>query len=109
MSKLNYEITMYHSPYHDTLVEELSNIIKQKKSIYRRIQSEKDLNEKLSYEAKEIMKHLIAQEDKILIDLIEHKGWLNKFESFEKSLNDRRSIFNNYDEEYEYRAHQFGY
>lgn len=63
MSKLNYEITMYHSPYHDTLVEELSNIIKQKKSIYRRIQSEKDLNEKLSYEAKEIMKHLIAQED----------------------------------------------
>lgn len=109
MSKLNYEITMYHSPYHDTLVEELSNIIKQKKSIYRRIQSEKDFNEKLSYEEREIMKHLIAKEDKILIELIEHKGWLNKFESFEKLLKDRCSILNNYDDEYEHRAHQFGY
>ncbi len=76
MSRINYELTLYHSPYHDTLVEELSNIIKQKKSIYRNILTERDFNSKLSFEEREILKHLISKEDKILLELIEHKGWI---------------------------------
>ena len=76
MSYLNYEITLYNSPYHDTLLEELSSIIKQKKNFYRHIQSEKDFNEKLSFEERQIIKHLISKENKILYELIEHKGWL---------------------------------
>ena len=75
MSKINYEITLYHSPYHDTLVEELSSLIKQKKSIYRNIHSEREFRDKLSYEEREILKHLIAKEDEILLELIKHKGW----------------------------------
>lgn len=78
MSKINYEITLYHSPYHDTLLEELSNLIKQKKSIYRKIKSEREFESKLSYEEREILKHLISKEDKILLELIEHKGWVKK-------------------------------
>jgi len=76
MSRINYELTLYHSPYHDTLVEELSNIIKQKKNIYRNILTERDFNSKLSFEEREILKHLISKEDKILLELIEHKGWM---------------------------------
>lgn len=76
MSRINYELTLYHSPYHDTLVEELSSIIKQKKNIYRNIQTERDFNSKLSFEEREILKHLISKEDKILLELIEHKGWI---------------------------------
>lgn len=103
MSKINYEITLYHSPYHDTLVEELSNLIKQKKSIYRKIQSEKDFESKLSYEEREILKHLIAKEDKILMELVQHKGWLKHVADFESSFS------SDIDEDIDYRAHYSGF
>lgn len=85
MSKINYEITLYHSPYHDTLVEELCYLIKQKKSIYRKIKSESDFHNKLSFEEREILKHLISKEDKILMELVEHKGWLQRVVDYQDS------------------------
>lgn len=103
MSKINYEITLYHSPYHDTLLEELSNLIKQKKSIYRKIKSEREFESKLSYEEREILKHLILKEDKILLELIEHKGWLKHVTDSHESLTSRT------DEEIEYRVHYSGF
>lgn len=103
MSKINYEITLYHSPYHDTLVEELSNLIKQKKSIYRKIKSEKDFETKLSFEEREILKHLIAKEDKILMELVEHKGWIKRVADYQESFS------SGIDEDIEYRAHYLGF
>ena len=103
MSKISYEITLYHSPYHDTLVEELSSLIKQKKSIYRRIHSEKDFETKLSYEEREILRHLISKEDKILRELVEHKGWLKRVADYQDTLS------SGIDEDIEYRAHYSGF
>lgn len=99
MPNLNYEITLYRSPYHDTLVEELSSIIKQKKNIYRHIQSETDFENKLCFEEKEILKHLILKEDKILLELIEHKGWLSRFEEVEELFNAKRKERNLIDDD----------
>ncbi|RJP58992.1 MAG: hypothetical protein C4543_07280 [Ignavibacteriales bacterium] len=104
MSKINYELTLYHSPYHDILIEELSSIIKQKKSIYRNIQTESDFYNKLSYEEKEILKHLITKEDKILYELIQHKGWIT-------NLVDHKDYFSGGggNENEDDIAHHFGY
>lgn len=103
MSKINYEITLYHSPYHDTLVEELTNLIKQKKSIYKRIHTEKDFETKLSFEEREILKHLISKEDKILMELVEHKGWLKRIADSQENLSSR------IDEDIDYREHYSGF
>lgn len=75
MSNLNLEITLYHTPYHDDLMTELQSIINQKKSIYKNVNSASEAHKKLSYEEREFLKHLTAQEDKILLKLIKHKGW----------------------------------
>lgn len=109
MSKLNYEITLYHSPYHDSLVEELSSIIKQKKNIYRNIQSESDYADKLTFEEKEILKHLISKEDSILLELIEHKGWLNRFDDLENLFNQKRAERNRSDDDYDMNAYYSGF
>ena len=76
------------------MIEELSNIIKQKKSIYRHIHSEQDFERKLSFEEKEILKHLISKEDKILLELVEHKGWINRLGDFDELFNRRKRELN---------------
>lgn len=75
MSLLNYEITLYHTPYIDNLVAELQSIIRKKKSLYKDVKSESDYHKKLSFEERQFIKHLSNEEDKILLQLIEHKGW----------------------------------
>ncbi len=107
MSKLNYEITLYHSPYHDALLEELSSIIRQKKNIYRNLHSEKDIENHLSFEEREILKHLIAREDKILLELIEHKGWLRSVDNIDERRHNFTDSF--LDDNFEHRAHFMGY
>lgn len=109
MSNINYEITLYHSPYHDTLVEELGSLIKQKKSIYKNIYSESEFNDKLSYEEREILKHLIAKEDRILLELIKHKRWHRRFSDHELSRLKINSTEKEFDDESEYGSHRFGY
>jgi len=103
MSKVNYELTLYHSPYHDTLLEELSILIKQKKSIYRNIHSKKDFETKLSFEERAILKHLMAKENKILRELVEHKGWIKRVADYEQTFSSE------IDEDTEWRAHYFGF
>lgn len=108
MSKINYELTLYHSPYHDNLVEELSSLIKQKKSIYKNIRSESEFNSKLSCEEREILKHLIAKEDRLLLELIKHKGWHSKI-SDEEFSQLKNSLSTEDRSDYEYLASNLGY
>ena len=75
MSLLNYEITLYNTPYIDNLVSELQSVIRKKKSLCKDVKSEKDYHKKLSFEERQFIKHLSAEEDRILLQLIEHKGW----------------------------------
>ncbi len=107
MSKLNYEITLYHSPYHDSLIEELQSIIRQKKNMYRKIYSENEIDNKLSFEEKEIIKYLTAKEDKILLELIEHKGWTERFELSESEKNtlEKNKLYDDND----LLLHHYGY
>ncbi len=75
MSRLNLEITLYHTPYIENLLTELQSIIDQKKKLYRQVKSENEFHKKLSFEEREFLKHLSLEEDQILLKLIELKGW----------------------------------
>jgi iron-sulfur cluster repair protein YtfE (RIC family) len=108
MANINFEITLYHSPYHDNLIEELCSIMKQKKSLYRKIKSESEFNSKLSYDERELLKHLSAKEDKILFELIAHKGWDKQL--LENEFLERDNLFqDNQRDENEFSSHFFGY
>ena len=75
MSRLNLEITLYHTSYIENLASELQSIIKKKKNLYKDVKSENDFLKKLSFEERQFIKHLTLEEDKILLQLLEQKGW----------------------------------
>ena len=75
MSRLNFEITLYHTPYIENLLTELQSVINQKRTLYRNVKSESDFHKKLTFEEREIIKHLTLEEERILLKLIDHKGW----------------------------------
>ena len=85
MSRLNFEITLYHTPFIDNLISELNSIIEQKRKIYKRVRSDHDYHQKLSYEEREILRHLTSEEEKILLQLVELKGWTVNTNSHSKT------------------------
>ncbi len=75
MSKINYDIALYRSPYYENLIEELHRISAQKRNIYKKIKTENDFHSKLSFEERGILKDLSEREDKIIFEILMHKDW----------------------------------
>ena len=90
MENINRDITLNHSPFYDNLLFDLGSVADQKKRILKKVRSKAELEEKLSFIERQNLKHLMDRESKILIQLIELKGWsLNAFNTNNK---DNRSI-----------------
>jgi hypothetical protein len=77
MSQTNYDIALYNSPYFENLISELYRISRYKRNIYRKIRTEHDYNKKLSFEERLILKDLSEKENKILLEILVNKNWLN--------------------------------
>lgn len=106
MGNINLEITLNHSPFYDNLLVELQSVTEQKKKILRRVKSKEEIDEKLSFTERQILKHLMKKENDILMQLIELKGWsLNTIKKKNKSINS----FASYDEREYYRPEFFNY
>lgn len=75
MGNLNLEITLSHSPYYDNMLIELQSVIEQKRRILREVRNANDIENILSYNERQILKHLIKKENDILLKLMQHKGW----------------------------------
>jgi hypothetical protein len=77
MSQTNYDIALYNSPYFENLISELYRISRYKRNIYRKIRTEQEYNKKLSFEERMILKDLSEKENKILLEILVNKNWLN--------------------------------
>jgi len=77
MSQTNYDIALYNSPYFENLISELYRISRYKRNIYRKIHNEQEYNVKLSFEERMILKDLSEKENKILLEILVNKNWLN--------------------------------
>lgn len=77
MSQTNYDIALYNSPYFENLISELYRISRYKRNIYSKIKNEQEYNKKLSYEERIILKDLSEKENKILLEILVNKNWLN--------------------------------
>jgi hypothetical protein len=77
MSQTNYDIALYNSPYFENLVSEFYRIGRYKRNIYRKIRNEQEYNNKLSFEERMILKDLSEKENKILLEILVNKNWLN--------------------------------
>ncbi len=77
MSQTNYDIALYNSPYFENLISELYRISRYKRNIYSKIRNEQEYNKKLSYEERIILKDLSEKENKILLEILVNKNWLN--------------------------------
>lgn len=106
MENLNFEITLNHSPFYDNLLIELQSVAEQKKKILRKVKSAEEIEDKLSFNEKQILKHLMDKESEILMQLIEVKGWsVNTLKRKNRTYNSFASI-----EEHEfYRPEFFNY
>lgn len=87
LNKLNYEITLYNSPYYDNLIQELLQINKQKKNILRKIKSEEDYRHALGFEEKKFLQHITQKEGEILKEIIALKYAFNFEQSSDGKLN----------------------
>lgn len=106
MENVNLEITLNHSPFYDNLLVELQSVAEQKKKILRRVKSKEEIDDKLSFTERQILKHLMNKENEILMQLIELKGWsLDKIKKKNKVYNSAAS----YDEREYYRPEFFNY
>ena len=106
MENLNLEITLNHSPFYDNLLVELQSVAEQKKKILRKVKSQDEIEEKLSFNERQILKHLINKESEILMQLIEIKGWTV---STLKRKNRTYNSFASYDDREYYRPEFFNY
>ncbi len=77
MSQINYDIALYNSPFFENLISELFRISRYKCNIYRKIRSEEEYAKRLSYEERAILKDLTEKENKILLEILVSKNWLN--------------------------------
>lgn len=77
MSNVNFEIALYNTPSFEELINELYRISCYKRNIYRKIKNEKEYFKKLSYEERVILKDLSLKEDKLIIEILVNKNWLN--------------------------------
>lgn len=106
MENINLEITLNHSPFYDNLLVELQSVAEQKKKILRRVKSQGEIDDKLSFTERQILKHLMNKENEILMQLIELKGWsLNSLKKKNKVYNSAAS----YEDREYYRPEFFNY
>jgi len=77
MSNLNYDIALYNTPFFENLVSEFYRISRNKRNIYKKIRNEEDYREKLSYEERVILKDLSEKENKIILEILVNKNWLD--------------------------------
>lgn len=77
MSKINFDIALYNSPFFEELINELYRISRYKRNIYRKIRNEEDYKKKLSFEERAILKDLSTKENKIILEILVNKHWLN--------------------------------
>lgn len=77
MSQINYDIALYNSPFFEHLISELFRISRYKRNIYKKIRSEEEYSKKLSFEERTILHDLSEKEDKILLEIMASKNWLN--------------------------------
>ena len=77
MSNINYDIALYNSPLFEDLVSEFYRISRYKRNIYRKIRNEEEYNKKLSWEERTILKDLSEKENKIILEILLNKNWLN--------------------------------
>lgn len=77
MANINFEIALYNTPFFEELVSELYRVSRYKRNIYRKIRTEEDYNKKLSYEERIILKDLSEKENRILLEILVNKNWLN--------------------------------
>ena len=86
MSKISYDILLYSSPYFENLVSEFYRISRYKRNIYKKIRNEEDYEKKLSAEEQTILKDLSEKENRILLEILSQKNWLNVRENVKESL-----------------------
>ena len=95
MSSINYDIALYNSPLFEDLVSEFYRISRYKRNIYRKIKNEDEYNKKLSREERTILKDLSEKENKIILEILLNKNWLNlpvqTIEFFESKFGDKCS------------------
>ena len=91
---LNYEITLYNTPYFENLVSEFYRISRYKRNIYKKIQNENDYQKKLSFEERLILRDLNKKENKIILEILISKQWLNI------PIETKDSIINEFNVEY---------
>jgi len=77
MSNLNYDIALYNTPFFENLVSEFYRISRYKRNIYKKIRNEDDYKKKLSYEERIILKDLSEKENKIILEILVNKNWLD--------------------------------
>lgn len=77
MSQINFDIALYNSPFFEELVSELFRISRYKRNIYKKIRNEEEYSKKLSFEERSILKDLSAKENKIILEILVNKYWLN--------------------------------
>jgi len=77
MSNINFDIALYNSPFFESLVGEFYRISRYKRNIYRKIRNEEEYNRKLSCEERMILKDLSEKENKILLEILANKQWLD--------------------------------
>ena len=105
MSHINYDITLYNSPFFEELVSELFRISRYKRNIYKKIRNEEEYKKKLSYEERSILKDLSVKENKIILEILVNKHWLdlpsNFIDYLEKNLDEKYNPnFSTVDEKY---------
>jgi hypothetical protein len=95
MSSINYDIALYSSPLFEDLVSEFYRISRYKRNIYRKIRNEEEYNKKLSWEERTILKDLSEKENKIILEILMNKNWLNlpihTVEFFQSKFGDKYS------------------
>jgi hypothetical protein len=93
MSNVNYDIALYNSPFFEDLVSELYRISRYKRNIYKKIRNEDEYKKKLSFEERIILKELSTKENKIILEILINKHWLdlpsNFIDYFSKNFDEK--------------------
>jgi hypothetical protein len=76
MSKINYDITLYNFLNYENLIGELYRISRYKRNIYKKIRNEEEYRRKLSNEERIILDDLSKKENKLLLEILTNKQWL---------------------------------
>lgn len=74
------------------LLVELQSVTQQKRKILRKVKTEEELQTKLSYDERQILKHLDNKENEILMNLVELKGWNINSEFKQKKQSKHTSV-----------------